>query len=64
MIDSQTQLYINVLNSRRSVDIDRSYPRGHRGDRVAMGFYHQVSFKLFPEGGNRFWTAYIVGKVI
>ena len=68
LTDSKVQLNQNNVNNHKSNNIAESYQSRDKGDSDAMawqiGFSKPISFKLFPEGGNRCCSAYIISKII
>ena len=66
LTDSKVQLNESNVNNHKSNDIVRSYQEdtGVTWRLWRIGFCKQVSFKLFPEGGNRCCTAFIIRKII
>ena len=51
------------MNNHKSNNIARSHQRRHRGDRKAMTDKYS-KFEVFPEGGNRCSTVYIIREII
>ena len=66
LTDSKAQLNKANVNNLKSNNLSGSY-QGDTGVTKRLwriGFFKWVSFELFPEGGNRCGTTYIIRKVI
>ena len=66
LTDSKAQLNKTNVANQKYNNIARSYQEdtGVTGKLWQTGYYKQVSYELFHEGGNRFCTANIIRKII
>ena len=63
LTDSKVQLNETSVNTHESNNIARSYQQDTR-DTDSMEYRLLQSFELFPEGGNKCCTAYIIRNII